>query len=544
MDVKRIHIISLLLSIVVSAHAQTMEWLCKPDMFTEIQYMGHDMFKVRGQNGKWGILSSDGNLMFKTEHDSITSFSENRLLILKGKKNQITHIVDQQGEIIQHFIDRKIYVTQYPYYKDGFLSVKDEMDLCGYLNPQGIYSINPRFYLAAPFQEGLATVQYNDETYGIIDKSGNPAIVDNTRYVFLSSLVDGYLFALSDSRSGGNLLRIMQLDGTKLKPVKKLETRRYVDLADDLSLLHSQNGHNYFIDEQLRIIGANYQLELPYEIKKNTGLVFENTELLSKQYFEDGIQITYKGSPILEKKFPDVETYEAKYAIVKNENHKPGILRLNPQARIELLASAPFVFYHNPLFDSSSSKNKEADLNRYSSIELDINNVDVEELKCYINDNGHLSYAPIAQDKDSNRLYLPYFQEDSVFNHPIEKELDIAITYDGLDWMHKAITVSSLHKEGFQVIVDDKVSFGDNGIAYFSIIVSPKGRYFQAPIRVVINQKEYLLKDGENQITLSEKVPIDVSLTFHYTIFIKEEGCPGFIVKKSKTIKRPKPTLS
>lgn len=84
----------------------------------------------------------------------------------------------------------------------------------------------------------------------------------------------------------------------------------FVDLSDDFRYLMSQNGHHYFIDNQWRISGSNYNYKLPYELKDSFSFITESSELLSKQETKNGIQITYLGKPILEHAFNNVETYE------------------------------------------------------------------------------------------------------------------------------------------------------------------------------------------------------------------------------------------
>ena len=54
--------------------AQSMEWLCRPGKFSDIQYMGYDLFKVKDNTGKWGIFSADGKQVLDVKYDSITSF--------------------------------------------------------------------------------------------------------------------------------------------------------------------------------------------------------------------------------------------------------------------------------------------------------------------------------------------------------------------------------------------------------------------------------------------------------------------------------------
>ena len=62
--------------------AQSMEWLCRPGTFADIQYMGYDLFKVKDNNGKWGIVSAEGKKVLDVKCDSITPYSEGRALIL------------------------------------------------------------------------------------------------------------------------------------------------------------------------------------------------------------------------------------------------------------------------------------------------------------------------------------------------------------------------------------------------------------------------------------------------------------------------------
>ena len=39
--------------------AQSMEWLCRPGEYADIQYMGYELFKVRNDGGRWGVLSKE-----------------------------------------------------------------------------------------------------------------------------------------------------------------------------------------------------------------------------------------------------------------------------------------------------------------------------------------------------------------------------------------------------------------------------------------------------------------------------------------------------
>ena len=159
--------------------AQSMEWLCHPGKYTNIHYMGNDLFKVKNSTNKWGVISADGKEVLSIKYDSITSFVEDRALILDKSGHRIIGILDQNGETIKSFDKEKVFTTNYPFYKEGLLPYKESNGLCGYINVHGIISIKARFYLAAPFQNGYATVQYadGDGYFGLINKSGGSAII-------------------------------------------------------------------------------------------------------------------------------------------------------------------------------------------------------------------------------------------------------------------------------------------------------------------------------------------------------------------------------
>ena len=528
--------------------AQSMEWLCHPGKYTNIHYMGNDLFKVKNSTNKWGIISADGKEVLSIKYDSITSFVEDRALILDKSGHRIIGILDQNGETIKSFDKEKVFTTNYPFYKEGLLPYKESNGLCGYINVHGIISIKARFYLAAPFQNGYATVQYadGDGYFGLINKSGGSAIISDTKYNFLSSMVDGKLLAVTSSSRGGALLRIMALEGNQLKSVKTLESKMYVDLSDDFTYLMSQNGHHYFIDNQWRISGANYKLTLPYQIKDEKAFVTESSELLSKQVTKNGVQITYMGKPILEHSFKNVETYEKKYAIVNAKDKSIGVLKLNPSAGIELRnPTQVFVFNHNTLPSLSSSNLGELDPVNYIEIAVDMKDVDPKQLKCYINNNGFLRYAPLKEANGQWKMHLPFFLADTKFDNTVTSKIDVAVTYDGLDWMHRMIELSTKHEAGYTIGISGP-NEAKNGNGYLDITIHSVKGIPNKQVRVdITGQKSRYLnfKQADESIKVSfSNIPEGGSKTFEYTVTITEEGCP--IVKDvvQKRITHPKHT--
>lgn len=517
--------------------AQSMEWLCRPGEYADIQYMGYDLFKVRNDEGKWGVLSKEGKEVLAAKYENITTFVEERALVLDTTGRKIRAILGPNGEIIKSFDKERIFTTAYAYYKDGMLGYVDDKGLCGYINRDGVVSIKARFLLAAPFQNGIATVKYNDGCYGLIDKSGGSAITDVKWYKFLSSIVDGYLLAVTPSLRGGDLLRIMQLDGNILKTVKTLEKKMYVRLSDDFTYLYSQKAHHYYIDNQWRISGSNYKFELPYKIIDEPTFVTQSKELLSWQESENGVQITYLGKPILEHSFDDVETYERKYAVVRAKDNSIGVLRLNPSAWIEIVdPDHVFVFNHNPLPMDLSANIEEIDASQCIELQVDIKDVNPAQLKCYWNDDGYLRYAPLKESDGVWRLYLPYFRSDTQFGNIVSKELDIAITYDGLEWVHRAVNLSTMHEPGYDVQISANSITNSFGVGNIKIVVRSLNGSSRRRVMVDISGQEPISFEGDKmEINIPVRnIPEGSTKKFTYTVTITEEGCP--IVQKTDDV--------
>ena len=526
--------------------AQSMEWLCRPGKFSDIQYMGYDLFKVKDNTGKWGIFSAEGKQVLDVKYDSITAFVESRALILDKAGQRIIGILDQNGKILKSFENEQIYATAYPYFKEGLLGYKDCNGLCGYINDKGAISIAAKFYLAAPFQDGIATVQYPDGLYyGLINSTGNPAIISDTKYIFLSSLVNGYLFAVTPSRKGGEQLRVMKLDGNELKSSKSIINGFFIELSDDFTSLSISDGKHYFIDNQWRISGANYKFSLPYTINDKLTFITQSEELLSKQESKDGVQITYIGNPILEESFNNVETYEKKYAIVSTKDKTVGILKLNPSACIEIIEPTQvFVFNHNPLPTDLSANLDEMEPEHYIEVQVDIKDVNTAQLKCYINEGGYLRYAPLKQHNGIWNLHIPYFQPDTKFDNVISNKIDIAITYDGLDWMHRWVNLSTKHEPGYDVQITGNNVTNDKGVGMINIIVESIKGVPNRATRIDItghSSKTVYLKGTKEVISIPvNNIPEGESKTITYTVTITEDGCP--IIKKpvSKVVTYPK----
>lgn len=510
-----------------SATAQSMDWLCHPGEYTQIQYVGGDLFKVRDQKGKWGLMHADGSMRVDARYDSITSFVENRALLLDKSGKRILGMVDPAGEIIKDFSTDEIYVSKYPNFKDGRLAFGHRNGLYGYMNDQGTVVIEPQYYLAAPFQNGVAAVQYDNTYYGLINKAGRSVIVSNEHYPFISSPVNGMVLVIRGSRKGADQLAIMKIDKTSLKKQKVLEDGMNIWLSDDFTSIECQLGHTYHIDDQWRVTASSHNAKLPPVQEEPTHVIPETSTILSKVATESGMKITYLGNPIMDYAFPDVSTFDKSYAVVRSKDGKVGVLKLNPSATITISSpDAPIVFYHNG----------------QQEVILDVKLVDVDpsKIKWYRNDQGWLTHSTLNQVAGQWKLQMPYFKSSDSYGNEASETVDIAITYDGLDWMHQFVKVKSLHQPGYDVTLTGSDTTGESGNTTLTLSVKSSNGDSNARGTICINEGSPIaFTGGSKSIPLKVSVPEKSTKTFTYSIEIKEDGCPTYTTSVAKSVRNP-----
>lgn len=514
---------------ITSSYAQSMDWLCHPGEYTQIEYVGDDLFKVRTPKGKWGLMHADGELRVPANYDSITPFVENRALLLDKAGKRLLGLLDQVGSIIRDFSNEEIYVSRYPNFKDGRLAFGLRNGLYGYMNDKGSTVIEPQFFLASPFQNGVAAVQYatDDGDYGLINKAGRSVIISNEHYPFISAPVDGKVLVIKGSRKGADQLVIMRVDGTDLKKEKVLEDGMNIWLSDDFSSVECQMGHTYNLDNQWRIVSSSHNAKLPVINDKQKRVITESSTTLSKVATERGMKITYLGNPIMDFAFPNVATYDKSYAVVRSKDGKVGVLKLNPKAAITIKSpETPVVFNHNELQDVI--------------FDVELVDVDPAKIKWYRNDQGWLTHSTLEQVDGMWRLRMPYFKSANEFDKESSEIVDIAITYDGLDWLHQSVNVKSVHQQGFEVTLSGSDITNENGSTTLNLSVKASDANSNPKGVITINGGKSVHFDGSRKtIPLNVSVSEGGSRTFTYTVVISEDGCPQYETTVSKRVSNP-----
>lgn len=513
---------------IATAFAQSMDWLCQPGIYSRIEYLGGDLFKVRTPQGKFGLMHADGELRVPAMYDSITPFVENRAVLLDRTGKRLLGLVDESGRIIQHFSSKEYYVQRYPNFKEGRLAYSLANGLCGYMNDKGATVIEPQFYFASPFQDGIAAVQYTNGDYGLINKAGRSAIVSDSHYSFVSAPVDGQVLVVKGSRKGADQLVLMRIDGTDLKKVKVLEDGMNIWLSDDFSSVECQLGHSYDIDNQWRVASSSHNARLPQPAAEPVRVVTENNTVLGKVATEAGIKITYLGKPITALPYPNVTTYDKSYAVVRSADGKVGVLKLNPGAAITIKAPDGCVeLTHNQ--------------NRDVLLDVDLQDVDPAKIKWYRNVQGELGRSMLEQVNGQWKLRMPYFHAANMFDKETPENVDIAITYDGLDWIHQYVRIKSLHRQGFRADLTGESTADSKGRANLSLNVYTLYGNADTRARVIVDGiGQYDLTGHKAKIEIPVTVPAGSQRTFNYNVTVKEEGCPDYRTTVSFTVKGPK----
>lgn len=143
--------------------SETVKWVVQP-RYDYITYFSTDIFKcVKDKHIQlldWtGVPLVDQDLLI----DSVTDFTDGYALLLKNESHGykiIGFITEQKDHLFQNVND-EYFVTQYPFFSEGYLVVSDAKGKMGYLDETGQCVIECKYDNARPFRKGLASVQFN-----------------------------------------------------------------------------------------------------------------------------------------------------------------------------------------------------------------------------------------------------------------------------------------------------------------------------------------------------------------------------------------------
>lgn len=164
-------IVSVILWLCPSLRAQTIEWAIYP-RYDSLEYIdeNHLLFS---QNGKTGILSTDGIVNVPADYDQLRMLKNGIILAINhesANRIRLMALIDGKSFSVTP-IKAAYYLTQYSFFSEGKMCVQDAKGKLGYIDPSGNMVIRCRYDKALPFSNGRAAVKIGREN-GYITSTG------------------------------------------------------------------------------------------------------------------------------------------------------------------------------------------------------------------------------------------------------------------------------------------------------------------------------------------------------------------------------------
>lgn len=528
---RTVHILQMLLVfclfVIAKANGQIMEWLIQPS-YKDIVYMGKNLYKVKGTNGKWGVYNtSKGELTVPIEYENIGPLVEDRSLILDAQGVRLYGIIDEEGTPVSQLVSASqrpdfAVMKEYPYYSDGLLVVgqpSGQFYNFGYVDKQGNRRTPFNYLYACPFNNGQAMVYTKKEAYQIIDHQGNFPYVGNERINFMSNPDNG-IFVLV---TGGNRISKAKLENSKFERLKDLEKGQVVKVADATinKSIYSKGpeGKTYMFDNAFHLIEGNAPT-----VVSPVKTISESNGSLKKKKTGWLYGINYNNSSVLIEQFKEVKVYEDEYAVVTMENNMVGLMRFNPSGKISIEASSTTIeFSHNQ--ESVVPVNVTCqNMMSQPMIELSI-----------IGDNQNQVY----KRQGSGKIEIPFYESHNQIGKSTNKKLEVEITADKLKLGRKEINISSSHQAGFRISIGGFPTYSDKrGSASVNVSISSVGGAPSESAVAIVNGAKHSF-NGRSQISVPVHFSIATGQTKNCSISVTvfENGCPSVSSNKSGIIR-------
>lgn len=536
---KKITIALLAILYVIPSFSQTMEWHIK-DNYVDVNYMGNNLFKVKNSNGKWGVINEYGEITVAIQYDSITPIVENRALLLDNTGQFLRGIINEKGQILNTSLnsqmsDNKIFVN-FPSFNEGMLAYGVEAGnyyIFGYLDSNGNTRIDPKYYWAAPFNDGKAVIQYKSKNFGLINKSGGTELNDNRKFKFMSTPVDNKLLIAVGGNRGDEIALVTLGTNGKLNEVEKLEKETgYSVNITDYKTISYQNGHKYYFDNAMRLISSSTGKTFNEPLTCTTSL--SSSPDFKKMREQGGWKVLHSGKTLFQSSFRDISFCGEEYAIVTSQRNTIGVLKLNTNGNVSIQnVPTQAEFYHNARVKGSIAVNI-SDL--FSSSQVQIGVIGLKENNQEEKFNVPVGYSGIYNQPIS--YFIPATDFDSEVNLPIKINLYI----DGMLYKTETKTLTGIHKKAFRVSDANAPEFSDSdGNATITFNVQSLESEPSSSAKVIVSGASNQTKRFNGEELLYFKVPVSIpvesSKTFSFTVTIKEDGCPSYTRKVSRTIK-------
>lgn len=150
--------------------AKTIEWSIAPE-YDDLKPYSENMYYCC-KNGKWGLVSTSGNVVLSPQYDFITAIVDGYAIagVKEGSKNRISCILDDSYNVEN--ISGPYYLVNkyYTYFSDSKLPVANKAGKQGFINTTGELVIKCQFDNVHPFSDGYASVSKYPKAFYITDR--------------------------------------------------------------------------------------------------------------------------------------------------------------------------------------------------------------------------------------------------------------------------------------------------------------------------------------------------------------------------------------
>lgn len=164
-------------------------WCIKPE-YTELYFIDKDLIAVEGDNGKYTIVNTSGEIVIPFEYLSVSSF-EDGLASVSSSENDF--FMNKKGENVFN----KVFESAGSF-SDGLASVKED-GLWGFIDKSGNMIIKNQYDEVKRFNEGMAVVEKNNK-WGFINKFGR--IIADIQYDEVKNFSEGLAAVMKNGKWG------------------------------------------------------------------------------------------------------------------------------------------------------------------------------------------------------------------------------------------------------------------------------------------------------------------------------------------------------
>ncbi|WP_342562788.1 WG repeat-containing protein [Paenibacillus sp. FSL R7-0345] len=301
------------------------KWVVEPGTYADLSFVDEDWIAVKGSNGKYKVIDTNGETVLPDEYDSIGGFYDGvAVASIDGK----TTYIDKKGRSIT----KERYLSTSRFSDSAGLVQLDNK--WGYIDGSGEFIIQPQYDQVEDFHEGYAAVMKNNK-WGFIDTDGQVSV--ELKYDDAGNFSEGKAAVkVSDYTEDGDAWAYIDYDGNiaidfypyNASEGRMIEVGEFKEglafVSKDLYCIIDSEGNNVFLGDSKFFISA---FSYDKELNVIPGYAFTDESMKVRKYGLMGLH----GEQRLAPSFDFLGEMNGPYAMVINVENgvdKKGIIEI------------------------------------------------------------------------------------------------------------------------------------------------------------------------------------------------------------------------